>query len=1748
MRMKTKPIVVCLLIAMLIPMIEYNAIASTDENPDYVLDFDHEVSTYEIYNSLTVSNDTKLVVTGVLEATNITVQNGSIIEIIGGTIILKDDDTWGGNVKFVGNCSYFNITNNGKLLLYGSNGTDYPLNHPLEGPFDAYILYSKGGDAIFNITVSEGIQFENSKIDIIAGNGSDLPASTGNYCNAWTTNVIEGWYAGGGNATFNVRLTNDNNNFMVNNSTFNISSGRGGKAADATLNVGGGYSNGNSVIGHIGKGGNVEVLFYANKIIIYNSSFNISSREGGDAGNGGTTKAGPDFGYNYGGGGGGYSGGNGAGYSISGPMPSANPGGAVLGEMGKGGDILFILQSELIDLYKSNFLFEVGNGGNAGGSSSGGGGYGGGGAGGWDGWRSIAGAGGNGGTIRGFVGAGGNLSFYVIYDSIEINRSYIFGKGGNGGKGGGNAGYGGGGTGALGGDTNVLGNIGQGGYSKVIFSGNESRFNRFIINITSGRGGEGGSPGGGGGGYGGGGWGVRGVGGDTSVSGSIGVGGNSTIIVQSYYIEMMNTSINSSAGDGGNGGVNLGGYGGGGYGGAGGGENGGGSCIVLSGNIGDGGSSDVVLDCQVIKITENCNIQSNPGKGGNGTDSPGLDYPTMGGEGKGRNTTDGNMTLIIPMSKPILISPKNNTMTNISLIDFKWYKSYYSSTNGYPTSYYIEIDDNNDFSSPIISFDIGVTDHYPNTLPEGTYYWRIKTMYGSASANWSEIWKVSIDTEAPTSNTPMAPGDYNNTGIVQWMWNPATDTGSGIEGYYVNITDDLNNNVVDDAWTSDTWYEESGLVNGRTYYCKVKAKNGAGAIGSYSDSSDGILVDLIVPSSYVNPIINYWQKNSYINIDATAVDLESGLSSVELWYRYSLDNHSWEAWTFYTADNAAPWSWNFSFLNGSGYYQFVTLSKDNASNKEYKDPSIYDSVVAYDNIPPNVFAGDDIIIDLGEIVYFDGSGSSDNSGSSGLTFSWDFDNSNGITTDANTTYASNIYTSTGTFIVTLTVHDKAGNYNSDTLLVYIVDSTNPIADAGSDQVVDEDTLVTVNASGSTDNNGTVSLIYAWDWDAGDGISIENNTLSAIHIYNIPGIYIVTLNVTDAGGNWDTDSLVITVRDITSPIADAGSERVENEDEVITFNASDSTDNSGFEHLDFHWDFDANNGIGIDAEGAITHFVYYEPGIYVVTLNVTDAAGNWDVVTVHMVVLDITNPIAVAGDDIEINEDIEIEFNAGASTDNNGTQGLTYSWDFDISDGIQVDGTVNIVTHTYYAPGTYIVTLNVSDASGNWAIDSVIVIVRDTTDPDTDAGLDQTVDEDTIITFNGSTSSDNVAIALFKWSFTDETQIILTGEKPSYIFNNPGIYVITLKTIDTVGNQDMDTATITVRDITSPVADAGNDLIIVEGTPIALNGSGTTDNNGILGLTYSWTSIIDGSTITLDGENPSYTFEIPGTYVITLNASDEAGNWDIDTIVVFTLPDADRDGISNTDDTDDDNDTIVDTEDAFPFDPNEDTDTDGDGVGDNADNDDDGDGVSDSDDEFPLDPTEWSDFDGDGIGDNKDPDDDNDGTIDTDDYKPHDQNAQEPPVSDFPWWLLIIGLIVGLLIGFLLSRLRGEEEIPAEEEPIGIIDEEEPESEDYEEITEGEDGAMVIEDEEAEPIEEKEHETEEEFETGEADVHEEHLGQDILGVWNEKYESKGYLSTICPSCFEEGEFEVETTEAGKEFICPNCRAKYVYKEE
>ena len=88
---------------------------------------------------------------------------------------------------------------------------------------------------------------------------------------------------------------------------------------------------------------------------------------------------------------------------------------------------------------------------------------------------------------------------------------------------------------------------------------------------------------------------------------------------------------------------------------------------------------------------------------------------------------------------------------------------------------------------------------------------------------------------------------------------------------------------------------------------------------------------------------------------------------------------------------------------------------------------------------------------------------------------------------------------------------------------------------------------------------------------------------------------------------------------------------------------------------------------------------------------------------------------------------------------------------------------------------------------------------------------------------------------------------------------------------------------TVKDGLDPVAEAGVDVEVGQGGKVEFNGSASSDNIGITG--YVWTFQYAGDLIRLEGQKVDHTFEISGRYIITLNVSDERGNWATDLLTV-----------------------------------------------------------------------------------------------------------------------------------------------------------------------------------------------------------------------------------------------------------------------
>jgi PKD repeat protein len=555
------------------------------------------------------------------------------------------------------------------------------------------------------------------------------------------------------------------------------------------------------------------------------------------------------------------------------------------------------------------------------------------------------------------------------------------------------------------------------------------------------------------------------------------------------------------------------------------------------------------------------------------------------------------------------------------------------------------------------------------------------------------------------------------------------------------------------------------------------------------------------------------------------------------------------------------------FIDSTTYTFQITAGTDAAGNALATGavPNPW-NFMTKDVTAPVAEAGQSQTVGEGTVVTFVGSGSTDNVGI--VSYVWTFtDNGipillSGITQVYQFNYVDVI-------TVTLTVTDVAGNSATDTMTVTVKDVMVPVANAGPDQTVNQGDSVTFDGSASTDGEG----ITDYSWCFTDGVLVTLSGVGPTHLFNTPGVYLVTLTVEDAAGNIATDMMAVIVLDVTNPISEAGQDQAVSEGTVVTFVGGGSTDNVGI--VSYVWTF-TDNGIPILLSGITQVYQFNYVDLITVTLTVTDAAGNSATDTMIVTVLDTTVPIANAGADQIINQGDSVTFDGSASTDGEGI--TDYSWCF--TDGVLVTLSGVGPSHIFNTPGVYLVTLTVEDAAGNIATDTMTVTVLDVSNPMSDAGLDQVVGQGTVVIFNGLGSNDNVGIVSYVWTFGNVT---LSGATPSYLFTTVGFYNVTLTVRDAAGNEDTDIVRIQVTDATSPIANAGPDQIVIEDATMSFNGSGSFDIVGV--ANYTWT-FIDGTSKTLYTAKPGYQFNTPGVYLVTLTVSDAAGNMATDTVTVM----------------------------------------------------------------------------------------------------------------------------------------------------------------------------------------------------------------------------------------------------------------------
>ena len=189
------------------------------------------------------------------------------------------------------------------------------------------------------------------------------------------------------------------------------------------------------------------------------------------------------------------------------------------------------------------------------------------------------------------------------------------------------------------------------------------------------------------------------------------------------------------------------------------------------------------------------------------------------------------------------------------------------------------------------------------------------------------------------------------------------------------------------------------------------------------------------------------------------------------------------------------------------------------------------------------------------------------------------------------------------------------------------------------------------------------------------------------------------------------------------------------------------------------------------------------------------------------------PVADAGVDQSVVTGVTVNLDGSGSSDADASDVLTYIWTMTSSpSGTTALSNETSVNPTFTAAddGTYEIQLIVNDGTINSAPDTIVVTAATVnTAPVANAGPDQSVDTGTLVTLNGSGSSDvdPLDTLTYFWTVTSGSATLssTTAENPTFTPGSDGSYIISLVVNDgKVDSENTDTVTITATTNTTPV--------------------------------------------------------------------------------------------------------------------------------------------------------------------------------------------------------------------------------------------------------------------------------------------------------------------------------------------------------
>jgi hypothetical protein len=538
-------------------------------------------------------------------------------------------------------------------------------------------------------------------------------------------------------------------------------------------------------------------------------------------------------------------------------------------------------------------------------------------------------------------------------------------------------------------------------------------------------------------------------------------------------------------------------------------------------------------------------------------------------------------------------------------------------------------------------------------------------------------------------------------------------------------------------------------------------------------------------------------------------------------------------------------------------------------------PSEVTVTVLNTNNPPVADAGADQSVNELEMVTLHGEASSDPDGD-GLAFQWTQIAGAPLVALANADSATasflapEVMVGGSTLTFQLTVSD--GELSSSATVNVRVNNVNhpPLADAGADQTVPENTTARLDGSGSADTDGD-RLTYAWVQTGGPPVALTGAD-TGMPAFTTPDVgpagaeLSFRLTVDDGYGGVASDEVIVHVAyENRMPTVNAGPDRTIEEGAVATLGAlaSDPDGNP----LTYLWQQVSGPPVALsDPASAAPSFTAPEvarsEADVVWQVTVTDGYGGHatDEVTVHIANLNRA-PAAQAPANFTVAEGAPVNL-VGQATDPDTEEqsDLAFHWQQiapvtgPVSPGATLSFTAPIVTAggDPNAQVTLTFRLTAIDPNGASAADDVDVVVTNVPhDPVAIAGGNLTANEAASLTLNGSASSDPDGDALtFAWAQVAGPTVLLHDADTAYpYFTAPFVGAagatlqFRLTVSDGFGGFSSDIATVTIANVNDPPAGENAAPSVATLWPpdhrmvaVAITGIADPDGNAVVTIT------------------------------------------------------------------------------------------------------------------------------------------------------------------------------------------------------------------------------------------------------------------------------------------------------------------------